>query len=285
MVSNAQLLKPYVKAFSSNATMIEIEQSITENLKANGIDLLGKYSPADEAVRMVMVVSSSDLMDAIKSVGGQTGFAAALRIAITKEGDRNVVSFSDPYYWGNAYFMDGFPKVKNQYDAFNTKIVAALKACGTWDGSPFGSKKGIEADDLREYHYMFGMPRFDDHQELNEFESYEAAVKAVEANLAKGVANVSKVYSIEIPGKKLKLYGIALGGEKGESKFLPTIDRGTPKHTAFLPYEMLIMDNKVLMLHGRYRIAVAFPDLTMGTFTKIMSAPGNIEKLMKSVCQ
>ena len=49
--------------------------------------------------------------------------------------------------------------------------------------------------------------------------------------------------------------------------------------------EMLVMDNKVVMLHGRFRIALSFPDLTMGTFTKIMSSPGNIEDLLESVVE
>ena len=63
---------------------------------------------------------------------------------------------------------------------------------------------------------------------------------------------------------------------------MPTIDIGQHKHTAFLPYEMLILKNKVYMLHGRYRIALSFPDLKMGTFMKIVSTPGNIEELLES---
>jgi len=45
---------------------------------------------------------------------------------------------------------------------------------------------------------------------------------------------------------------------------------------------MLVDDNKVYMLHGRFRIALSFPDLSMGTFMKIMSTPGDIEKMLKS---
>lgn len=125
-----------------------------------------------------------------------------------------------------------------------------------------------------------GMPRFDDNHELNEFASYEEAVAKIDGNFDKGVSNLKKVYAIAIPGKKIKLYGVALSGEKGESHFLPTIDKGIPKHTAFLPYEMLVLDNKVLMLHGRFRIALSFPDLGMGTFMKIVSIPKDIKKML-----
>ncbi|MEZ4899631.1 MAG: hypothetical protein R2806_22490 [Saprospiraceae bacterium] len=93
------------------------------------------------------------------------------------------------------------------------------------------------------------------------------------------------VYKVNVPGKNLTLYGLALSGDDGEAKFMPIIDIHVPRHTAFLPYEMLVMNNEVHMLHGRYRIALSFPDLTMGTFTKIMSTPGHIEDLLKQLVQ
>jgi len=61
---------------------------------------------------------------------------------------------------------------------------------------------------------------------------------------------------------------------------MPIIDLASPKHTAFLPYELLVKYGEAHMLHGRFRIALSFPDLTMGTFTKIMSTPGAIEELL-----
>jgi hypothetical protein len=39
------------------------------------------------------------------------------------------------------------------------------------------------------------------------------------------------------------------------------------------------------MLNGRYRIALHWPELTMGTFTKIMSTPGDIKDMMKDLCK
>ncbi|MBK7409999.1 MAG: hypothetical protein IPJ40_19290 [Saprospirales bacterium] len=124
------------------------------------------------------------------------------------------------------------------------------------------------------------MPYFDDTEKLATFDSHQAALDKVEANIKKGVPNVSMVYKVKVPGQDLTLYGFALSGNSGEGKFLPIIDIGTPKHTTFLPYEVLVMGKEVHMLHGRYRIALSFPDLTMGTFTKIMSTPGDIEDLL-----
>ena len=129
---------------------------------------------------------------------------------------------------------------------------------------------------------MWGMPEFDDTIELNDFDSYKAAVTKIDANMEAGIKNLELVYAIEIPGKKLKVYGIAMKGKKGEKSFVSTIDFGKQKHTAFLPYEILVNGDEVHMLHGKYRIALSFPDLSMGTFTKIIFTPGNIEDLMES---
>ena len=57
---------------------------------------------------------------------------------------------------------------------------------------------------------------------------------------------------------------------------MPIIDIAQQKHVTFLPYELLVVGKEVRMLHGRSRIALSLPDLTMGTFTKIMSTPGEI---------
>jgi hypothetical protein len=223
------------------------------------------------------------LISAIQSVGGATGFAAVLRCGITMEGGKTLISYNNPEYWGNAYFRENYSEVASKYVKVKEKLVATMMELGNAKNTPFGSEKGIEEEELREYHYMFGMPYFDDFEELREFDSYENAVAKIESNLKSGVADVEKVYAVEIPGKKLKLYGLALSGENGEGNFMPIIDIGDPKHTAFLPYEILVMGDEVLMLHGRYRIAISFPDLTMGTFSKIMSTPGDIEELMEKV--
>jgi len=38
------------------------------------------------------------------------------------------------------------------------------------------------------------------------------------------------------------------------------------------------------MLHGKYRIAIYWPEMTMGTFMKISSTPGDIEDMLEVIC-
>jgi hypothetical protein len=39
------------------------------------------------------------------------------------------------------------------------------------------------------------------------------------------------------------------------------------------------------MLPGKYRLALHWPELTMGTFIKIMGTPGDIEDTLEAVCE
>lgn len=279
----AQNLSPYTIGFETNESIIVTQTKLIGLLELYGIKLLGQYQPANDKNRSVIVFTSKELETAVKSIGGLTGFASALRIGITNENGKTIVTYTNPLYWGNAYFKNNFDKVADNYRVLIEHLEKAMKASGNFAGTAFGSKHGLSEKDLRKYHYMMTMPYFEDVVELGSFDSHAAAVDKLDANLKKGLAGISLVYKINIPGTDLSLYGIALSGEKGESKFMPIIDIGEHKHTAFLPYEVLVKDNKILMLHGRYRIAISFPDLTMGTFTKIMSTPGNIETALKEL--
>jgi uncharacterized protein (DUF302 family) len=279
----AQNLRPYILGVRSNESIATLKEKVVSNLEENGLQVVGQYEPASDANRWLIVFTAPELQKAVETVGGLTGFASALRVAITREEGNTLVTYTNPEYWGNAYFRDNYDKVASDYTALTAHLENAMKATGTFVGSPFGSEKGLSAKDLHKYHYMFGMPRFDDTVELGEYDSYQTALNKIDSSVDHGVPNVKEVYKISVPGKNLTLYGFALSGEEGESDFLPVIDISDPKHTAFLPYEVLVDGKQVLMLHGRYRIALSFPDLTMGTFTKIMSAPGNIKDMLEQL--
>lgn len=282
---SAQNLKPYIQGLKAEKSIDEIKEELKPSLEANNLKVVGEYQPANDSKRWVIVISSEDLESAVQKVGGLTGFAATLRIALTIEDGKTIVSYTNPPYWGNAYFRSDYTKVATYYVKVNKSIENALSSIGNFKVQPFGSEEGHTAEELRKYHYMMGMPYFDETVELEDFDSYLAAIAKIDASIKKGVPNVKQVYKLTIPNSKLTLYGFALSGEDGENQFMPIIDIGKPKHTAFLPYEVLVMDNEVHMLHGRFRIALAFPDLTMSTFSKIMSTPGNIEDLLEQLVE
>jgi uncharacterized protein (DUF302 family) len=283
--ATSQSLKPYILGATANGSIADTKTKVKSGLEGAGFTVAGEYMPVGDANRWIIVVSHPALDNAVKSVGELTGFASTLRVGLTKENSVINISYTNPKYWGNAYFRDDFDKVATDYTKVEVAFKKAVANIGEAKGAAFGSEEGVEIDDLRNYHYMFGMPYFDETKELADFDSHNEAIAKIENSLKWGKPGVKLVYRHDVPGTKLVLYGLALSGEDGEGNFMPKIDISTPKHTAFLPYELLVMDNEVHMLHGRFRIALSFPDLTMGTFTKIMSTPGDIQDLMEQLVE
>lgn len=280
----AQNQKPYTLVGAiKGATVENVSSEVKSKLKAGGFEILGEYNPTASNSRKMIAVTHPQLLSAVKSVGGLTGFASALRVAITKEGSTVNISYTNPYYWGPAYFTKKYDQVSTQMKTVDEAFKNVFASYGL--NKPFGSKKGHSTSKLKKYKYMMGMPYFEDNIKLASYASYKQAVNQIDAKLAKGVQNLEKVYEVSIASHKIKLYGIGLGGPDGEASFMKVIDQASPKHTAFLPYEILVYENTAYMLHGRFRIALSFPDLTMGTFMKIVSTPGNIEDMLKKACK
>jgi hypothetical protein len=169
-------------------------------------------------------------------------------------------------------------------DTLAETAAALEKALGK--KAEFGSQDGFKPNKLRKYHYMMMMPYFTDPIELAAYKTQEEAVQVVETNLAARKGGVVKVYRVDLPGKKESVFGVGMTeGEGADAAIMKIIDKGEMKHTAHLPYELIVSDGKVYMLHGKFRIAVNFPDLTMGTFMKISGAPSAIEDKLELVAK
>jgi hypothetical protein len=70
-------------------------------------------------------------------------------------------------------------------------------------------------------------------------------------------------------------------GENSDGEWIKRIDM--QNNVAGLPYEIYIVDKQVGAPHGRFRIALAFPDVGMGQFMRISSLPNVIMETMGSV--
>jgi len=207
---NAQTLKPYILGSTLKGSMTDAKQLVKTGLGNAGFTIVGEYSPAEDVSRYVMVVSHPALDKAVKKIGGLTGFASTLRMAITDENGTLNITYTNPVYWGNAYFRNDFPKVATEYSEVESSFKRSLEGIGTSVNSPFGSKKGLKISNLRKYHYMFGMPYFDDVEELGNFDSHADAVASIDKVLKEGKPGVSLVYKHNVPGTELTLYGISL---------------------------------------------------------------------------
>jgi hypothetical protein len=273
------ILKPFVLASKGAGTVAEKAGQAKAALTANGFTVVGDYSPYADAE--ILVVTNDEL----KKNAGESehgGFGAIQRVAVTKVKDEVQVSYTNPVYMANVYRMKG------DLGSVSTELAKALGRV-----EEFGAQ-GMTAAKARKYHYMIGMEYFDEPSVLAEYASYEEAVQSVDAKLSANKNGVTKVYRVDIPGKKESVFGVALKAPTEADKYMDDrfimseIDFRDVKSTAHLPYEVLVSGNKVYALYARFRIAIDFPDLSMmgkNSFMNIMKTPDAIRDVLQKTVQ
>lgn len=275
-------IAPYYLVADVDGDLNTVESKIASALEAKGFSVIGKYNPASKSDKRVLVYSNQNLQNICSKVSDRGMLAAALKIGIWERQGKIRVTMLNPEYLFLAYLREDADQgaMKGALEKINASAIAAMKTIGT-SMKPFGGD--LEKKKLKEYKYMMGMPKFDAPVELNEFSSFESGVAKIQANLAKKTGSSLKVYEIIDEEKQIAVFGIGfLDKEKGEGRFLPIIGE---KHIAGMPYEIIIQGKEASMLHGRFRFASHWPELTMGTFTKIMSSPGDVEDFMRALTE
>lgn len=280
--AHAEVLKPFVLAETATGDLRQTSDKVKAALAANGFQVVGTYEPYANAI---VVCATNNELKAAAAKAENGGFGVVQRVAITDVGGKLQVSYVNPAYLGTAYGL-------GKLDGVSAKLKSALGAKET-----FGSV-GIDEEQLKPgvYHYAMMMPYFRDVDRLHEHADYQTAVAAVEKNLAAGEGGTVKVYRVDLPGKEISVFGVGIpkgvidGPAKGEKdtdkEIMDIVDHKDLKHTAYLPYEVLVDGGRVIALRARYRIALHFPDTKMAGpngFTKIMSAPWGIQNALERV--
>mgnify|MGYP006294518037 CR=1 FL=1 len=276
-VAQAEELKPFILAYTDNGDMAAVVADVREKLTGAGFEIVGSYQPYDDGSATVIGVTN----DTLKQEAARTefgGYGVVQRVTVTDMDGQLQVAYTHPTYMAHAYRMAG------DLAGVTAQLEGALGR-----EQQYGPDEGMSPDDLREYHYMFGMEYFDDPSELAEYDSYEAGIEAVEASLAKGTAGVTKVYRVDIPGKDQTVFGVAMDAPSEDDQYMDDeyimseIDFKDLRSTGHLPYEILVSGDESYALYARFRIAINFPDLSMmgsHSFMNIMDSPGAIEKAL-----
>jgi hypothetical protein len=220
-------------------------KSIKSKLQKSGFKVLTTYSPAGKSNLKVLVFTNKALT-AMASKKTR-GFAAIQRVMVDSKA--KTVRVTNPTYWLKAFMQKDFKA------GSDTAITASIsKALGKLTAT----KDVLKADDLSGYHFMIGMPYYEDMIEVKT----TASKKLFELKLSNGS----------------KLIGVSMG--KSTENFVNTI--GADK-AILLPYTVLVEDGKGYALHPKYYIALSYPLLSMGGFTNIMSVPGIIEDKLNTL--
>jgi hypothetical protein len=265
-------LQPYVAADKAGGGDLAAAMSATEQkLTAGGFTVIGRHTPPGLPQYGSIVVTDAGLTEAVKKTGGSAIIGAPIRIGVKADGS---VSYVNLEYWERAYLRQDYAKAEAAVQAAAAKLATTLGA-----GKPFGGD--VKAESLAKYHYMFGMEYFDERSELKTYSGFDEALKAVQANLAKSVAQTAKVYELVLPEQKIAVFGVAMNNkETGEGWWVNKIG---PEHIAALPWEVFIVDGKVFGLYGRYRTALGWPELGMGQFMGIVNHPDTTRKMLEEV--
>ncbi|MDO8958181.1 MAG: hypothetical protein Q7U85_00440 [Rhodocyclaceae bacterium] len=268
----AHALQPYVTADKVSGGDLKAVMAATEQkLTAGGFTVIGQHLPAGLPQHGVIVVTEPGFSAALLQVGGSAVVGLPIRVGVKADG---AVSYLNLEYWQRAYLRQDYAKAESAVKATTAKLQKALGA-----GKAFGGD--VKAENLPTYRYMAGMERFADKAELKAYGNFDEAVKTIRDNLAKNVAKTAKVYEIVNVEKKLAVFGVATNDpENGEGTWAKKIG---PDHIAALPWEIFVVDNKAHALFGRYRTALAWPDLGMFQFMGIASHPDSTAEMMAKV--
>ncbi len=282
MFANAsENMNPYYKLGEFNESVQEIGDKVKVSLTEKDFKVIGEYHPANNSNMLVIVYTNEKLKSFLPGLQDRAALATALKVGLIKKGGKTSVFMQNPDYMFHAYLMEKMEKstISNTMSTISKQATSALKPIGK-EFTPFGGGN-MDKEDLWDYHYMFGMPYFTNPVNLNTFSSFEEGVKTIQKNLAKHKGSTVKVYELVFADKKVAVFGVGLHNKEiGEAEFLPIIGE---EHLAAMPYEIILEDTKATMLHGRYRFALYWPELTMGTFTQIMSTPGNVESTLEDL--
>jgi hypothetical protein len=278
--SFGQDLSPYIKVGESSASIEEVTKNVIQVLKDNSFSVLGSYNPSNKSALAVIAFTRNDLKNTVIKVADRGALAAIMKVGLVQKNGKVIISYTNPDYLLRAYLLENYNTYKSVFVKFSVDLKTAFSSIGK-DFIPFGGS--VRADKLASYHYKIMMPYFTDPEELNEFASFEEGLKTITKNLEDQKANTLMVYKLVYNNQKVAVFGVGLQSkENGESDFLPKIGED---HVAALPYEIILQGNMATMLKGKYRIALHWPELTMGTFMKIMSTPGDIEDTLEAVCK
>ena len=276
----AQKLSPYILVGESDLKIESAEEKVASALAGQGFEVIGSYNVEGNQTLKVIVYTRKDLQDITLKVKDRGALAAALKVGLKSDGPGTKISYLNPEYLFQAYLRGEYDKHSSGLKKIASDAKAALSPLGSVNEG-FGG--AMTAEELRDYHYKIMMPYFTDPVELEEFSSFEEGVATIQRNLKAKKGSTTEVYSLIFEDQQVAVFGVGLlDEEEGERHFLPIIGED---HLSAMPYEIILQGKEATMLHGRYRIALHWPDLTMGTFTKIMSTPGDIKGMLKDLCE
>ncbi len=221
--------------------------TVKKSLQKSGLHLLAVYHPAGKGYLNVILYTSGTLKHL--AAKPKRGFAAVQRVLVNSK--TKTVLATNPEYWLRAFLQKDY-KPGSEGPVKRALIKSLGKLQPTQDALSSGK--------LAKYHFMFGMPYYEDMTVLKKGNKLSVASRVFTLSLPNG----SKLVGVRMP-KSVESFVSKIGEDKA----------------LVLPYTVLIEKGEALMLAPKYYLAISYPRLSMGQFMKISNTPGAIEKALK----
>ncbi|RUM68889.1 MAG: hypothetical protein DSZ05_00310 [Sulfurospirillum sp.] len=223
--------------------------SVESKLKGAGFEVVGKDTITPDLTSVVFTCPT------LKKLGSASkrGFGAVMHVLVNKKD--NEISVTNPLYFEKAFLQGDFD------EASAKKVLAKINTAfpGLKD-----SKDSLKYSDLEKYHFMFGMPYYEDMEKIGSG-AHDALVQKAQ-NSGKAVFVLPLANGNTLVGCKLS---------KRTAKF---VKKTGTRNAALLPYTVLIEGDNAYILAPKYYLALSNPQLKMSQFMKIATVPGKITK-------
>lgn len=228
-------------------------ESTKSKLASAGFDVVGTYKT--DAGTSILYTNA-----AMKAMANKPtrGLAAVGRILVDDE--RKQISIANPVYFGKAFM---------QKEYSHATASAALGSLEKAFGPLSDSTDKWEFAGLAGYHFMVGMPYYEDMSIVGEGTTADLVAKA---QAAKGTTAVVKLSDDR--------YVAFVSLDRRTNGFVKKI--GT-QNGQLLPWAVLIEGGQAKALSAKYFIAISYPLLTMTEFMTIATVPGAVEADLKKI--
>ena len=226
--------------------------TVKNRLARAGFEVIAEYKSVKDGTTIVFT------NNALKAEASKPKRANAAILRVFVDDKEKMISITNPIYFGRAFMQDDYKA--DVFEAQLSSINSVFKGLK-------GSADKLDEDDLAGYHFMMGMPYYEDVDELGEGSTAALLEKAKSYKKGKLL-----IFTLKLSDDSY-LLGYELG--KRTKKFVKKIGRA---NAAVLPYCISIGNGMATSLEAKYYLAVSYPLLSMGEFTTIATVPGAIKK-------
>lgn len=249
-IEGGVVVEKMVSAYRTGA-YVDVETAKAK-LTAAGFEVVGT-NKASENGTTILYTNAAMKADANKPM---RGFAAVGRMLVDDE--RKQVHIANPIYFSKAFLQEEY-----NHATASATYVALEKAFG-----PLKNSEDVwEFKGLNDYHFMMGMPYYQEMDVVGEGATADLVAKAKAAKGTTAVVQLSDdryVAFVELD-KRTSAFPKKIGTQNAE----------------LLPWAVLIEGGKAKALSAKYFIAISYPLLDMGGFMGIMTIPDAVVKSLQ----